>query len=80
MRIKTMNERELEVCFYTNYRKWEEKFKEWVSDKTDRQMTIMEPVFFSWDKDVEGVPETLEDPIATINDPTYDTSDGKVIE
>ena len=48
-----MNEKELEASFYVNYRKWEQMFKEHVADKTDRQMTIMEPVFFSWDKDID---------------------------
>lgn len=50
---KAITEAELEAIFYTNYREWEEKFKRWVSKKTDRKMTIMEPVFFSFDKDID---------------------------
>ena len=68
-----MTEKELEVCFYKNYRSWEEKFKEWVSDKTDRQMTIMEPIFFSWDKDID-IYEPINEPIAIIDDPCYNNS------
>ena len=72
-------EKELEASFYVNYRKWEKMFREHMSDKTDRKMTIMEPVFFSWDKDVEDAPETLEEPEAT-HSPVYDTSPTSIID
>jgi len=68
-----MDEKELEACFYVTYRKWEKMFREHMADKTDRKLTIMEPVFFSWDKDIEDVPETLEEPEST-HSPVYDTS------
>jgi hypothetical protein len=66
--ITTITEKQLEAIFYKNYRDWEKKFREWISDKTDRQMSIMEPVFFSWDKDID------------IHKPHHDTSQPTITE